>query len=124
TEDVSSNLLLYEVARHNFSTYVVRDFDLEVMNFGRLGLLVVKGFDNEDEVNLYRSQLERDTGVSQMGEVRPVPISKRNFEQLILNGASFDDYFRFITDESVRRTHESVLPPEEYLPAAEMYGVQ
>lgn len=124
TEDVSSNLLLYEVARHNFSTYVVRDFDLEVMTFGRLGLLVVKGFGNEGEVNLYRSQLERDTGVSQMGEVRPVPISKRNFEQLLLNGASFDDYFRFITDESVRRTHESVLPPEEYLPAAEMYGVQ
>lgn len=122
TEDVAPNQLLYEVARHNFSTYVVRDFDLEMMNFGQLGLLVVKGFENEDEANHYRSQLEADGNVSQMGDVRPVPISKRNFEQLLLNGASFDDYFRFISGETLRRTHESVLPPDEYLPAEEMFG--
>lgn len=122
TEDVAPNQLLYEVARHNFSTYVVRDFDLEMMNFGQLGLLVVKGFENEDEVNHYRSQLEADGSVTQMGDVRPVPISKRNFEQLLLNGASFDDYFRFLSGETLRRTHESVLPSTEYPSAEEMFG--
>ena len=28
--------MLYEVARHNFRSFFVRDFDLETMNFGRL----------------------------------------------------------------------------------------
>ena len=46
TDVISPNALLFDVARHNFSSFVVKDFDLEQMNFGRLGLLIVKGFDN------------------------------------------------------------------------------
>ena len=60
TDAMSPNQLLYEVARHNFSTYVVKDFDLEVMNFGPLGLLIIKGFDNQSELNHYRTLLSRD----------------------------------------------------------------
>lgn len=121
TDEVAPNQLLYEVARHNFSAYMVRDFDLEMMNFGQLGLLVVKGFENENEVNRYRSKLEADGTLTQLGGTRPVPISKHNFQQLLINGASFESYFRFAERESLRRSHEAVLPPDEYLPAEEMY---
>ncbi|MCM1355373.1 MAG: hypothetical protein NC212_03100 [Staphylococcus sp.] len=121
TENISPNRLLYDVARHNFTTYVVRDFDLEVMNFGRLGLLLVKGFQNEAELNHYRSLLAQDNGVIIPEGVRPVQISKSNFEKLLQGAGSFDDYFRFIGEESVKATHESVLPPEEYPTAEEMY---
>ena len=122
TEDISPNGLLFDVARHNFTTYMVRDFDLEVMNFGRLGLLVIKGFRNEGELNHYRSLLARDEGVTIPEGVRPVQISKSNFEKLLQGGGSFDDYFRFLGEETVRETHESVLPPDEYPSADEMYA--
>ena len=122
TENISPNQLLFDVARHNFSTYVVRDFDLEVMNFGQLGLLLIKGFQNEAELNHYRSLLAQDNGVIIPAGVRPVQISKSNFEKLLQGGGSFDDYFRFIGEESVRETHESVLPPDEYPAPEEMYA--
>lgn len=122
TAQISPNQLLFDVARHNFTTYVVRDFDLEVMNFGQLGLLLVKGFQNEGELNHYRSLLNQDRGVSIPEGVRPVQISKSNFEKLLQGGGSFDDYFRFIGEETVRETHEAVLPPEEYPSASEMYA--
>ena len=121
TENISPNQLLFDVARHNFTTYMVRDFDLEVMNFGRLGLLLIKGFRNEGELNHYRSLLAQDNGVIIPEGVRPVQISKSNFEKLLQGGGSFDDYFRFIGEETVKATHESVLPPEEYPSAGEMY---
>ena len=114
TDRVSPNRLLYEVARHNFSTYTVKDFDLEVMNFGPLGLLVIKGFDNKAQLDHYRSLLSRDSGVTLPLEVRPVEISKSNFDLLLGGGGSFDDYFRFIGEEEIRSTHESVLPPDEF----------
>lgn len=122
TENISPNQLLFAVARHNFTTYMVRDFDLEVMNFGPLGLLVIKGFRNEGELNHYRSLLAQDNGVIIPEGVRPVQISKSNFEKLLQGGGSFDDYFRFIGEETVRETHESVLPPDEYPSAEEMFG--
>ena len=115
TDALSPNQLLYEVARHNFATYVVKDFDLEVMNFGPLGLLIIKGFDNQAELNHYRTLLSRDGTFTMPTAVRPVEISKSNFEQLLQGAGSFDDYFRFIGEETIRETHESVLPPEEFM---------
>lgn len=120
-DEVSSNRLLYDVARHNFSTYVIKDFDLEVMNFGPLGLVIVKGFDNRAEVDRYRTRLSRDGDFVMPAGVRPVEISKRNFEELMRGHGSFEDYFRFIDDASILDTHRSVLPPDTYPPPSEMY---
>lgn len=41
-DSVNANALLYDVARFNFSSFVVKDFDLEPMSFGEIGLLVIK----------------------------------------------------------------------------------
>jgi len=115
------NQLLYEVARHNFSTFVVRDFDLEQMQFGTLGILAVKGFENEAEVNHYRHLLDSDANFKMPSGVRPVTISVANFDLMLKHGASFEDYFKFTGEKAVTETHQSVLPPEEYPPAEEMY---
>lgn len=95
---IPQNQLLYETARHNFSTYVVRDFDLEMMNFGNLGILLVKGFENSDEAMQYRRQLAQDADFTFGTSVRPVIISRADFELLLLNGASFDDYINSFDD--------------------------
>ena len=96
TDEVSSNQLLFDVARHNFSSFVVKDFDLEQMNFGRLGLLLVKGFANFEELVHYRKVLEADEGLNLPSQVRPVMISVKNFDTLLHQGRTFEDYFRYV----------------------------
>ena len=117
TDEVSANGLLYEVARHNFSSFVVKDFDLEQMNFGRLGLLIIKGFDNVEEINHYRKVMAASPTLKLPPQVRPVVISAANFDKLLQNGRSFDDYFRYMRDKTYRDTEEAVLPPEVFSPS-------
>lgn len=93
-DSVNANALLYDVARFNFSSFVVKDFDLEPMSFGEIGLLVIKGFTNLRELEHYRSVMTRND-FNLPEEVRPIMISKHNFELLLNEGRSFEEYFRF-----------------------------
>ena len=97
-DSVNANLLLYEVARFNFSSFVVKDFDLETMNFGNVGMIIVKGFDNLSELEQYRSTMAASNFELPQG-ARPIMISKANFELLLREGRSFEDYFRFEQEE-------------------------
>ncbi len=97
-DSVNSNRLLYDVARFNFSSFVVRDFDLEQMNFGNVGLLIIKGFQNLKELEFYRSAMARNDFQLPSG-VRPIMISQSNFELLLREGRSFEEYFRFEDEE-------------------------
>ncbi len=117
TDSVSANQLLYDIARHNFTTFVVRDFELEQMNFGRLGMLIIKGFANQRELDHYRKTMSQDVQLQIPPQVRPIMISTQNFETLIREGRSLDDYFRFLDEHNYRQAQEDVLPPEVYGPA-------
>ena len=95
-DSVNANLLLYDVARFNFSSFVVKDFDLEQMTFGQIGLLVVKGFANYDELLQYRCLFEEDETLQQLPkQVRIVIISEHNFGLLINEGRSLEEYFLY-----------------------------
>ena len=107
-DSVSANQLLYEVARFNFSSFTVRDFDLEPMSFGNVGLLVIKGFDNLRQLEHYRSVMAEKGLVLPEG-VRPIMISKPNFELLLREGRSFEEYFRFEEGDAVATKEEEVL---------------
>ncbi|MCM1332316.1 MAG: tetratricopeptide repeat protein [Bacteroides sp.] len=98
TYEVSGNQLLFDVARHNFSSFVVKDYDLEPMNFGRLGLLLVKGFANFDELVHYRSVMA--SGLELPDNVRPVMISVKNFDTLLQHGRTFEEYFRYVDEQA------------------------
>ena len=113
TDSVNGNELLYNVARHNFQSFVVKDFDLEPMNFGRLGMLVVKGFDNLKELNHYRRVMAASPTFRLPRGVMPVAISAENFQLLLDNGRSFDDYFRFLQEHNYQDAQASILQPEE-----------
>ncbi len=114
---ISPNALLYNVARHNFTSFAVRDFDLEQMNFGRLGLLIIKGFANIREMNHYLSVLNDNRDFKLPPEVRPVIISQENFDALLRSGGSFDEYFDYMRDKTYSDTEQCVLPPELYEPS-------
>lgn len=97
-DSISANQVLYDVARFNFSSFVVKDFDLEPMSFGNVGLLIVKGFANMRELEHYRSVMTRNDFRVPPG-VRLIMISKANFELLLREGRSFEEYFRFEEEE-------------------------
>ena len=115
-DSVSPNQLLYDVARHNFSSFVVKDFDLEQMSFGNIGLLIIKGFANMKELEHYRTVMARDDNFSLPPEVRPIMISDENFKLLLREGRSFEEYFDFEAREKERLTEEEVVGEDNYLP--------
>lgn len=106
-DSVSANQLLYDVAKFNFSSFVVQDFDLEPMSFGNVGLLVIKGFANLRQLEHYRSVMAKNLQLPE--GVRPIMISRPNFELLLREGRSFEDYFRFEEDADYQATEAAVL---------------
>ncbi|MCM1291737.1 MAG: tetratricopeptide repeat protein [Prevotella sp.] len=119
-DSINANQVLYDVARFNFSSFTVRDFDLEPMAFGNMGLLVIKGFENQKELDRYRDIMANSPLKLPEG-VRLIPISKANFELLLSQGRSFDEYFQFRDQEPEPPLPEDVIknegdgenPPEE-----------
>ena len=107
-DSVNPNTVLYEVARFNFSSFIVKDFDLEQMSFSNIGLLIVKGFANLKELEHYRTVMER-ADLNLPPEVVPIMISKTNFEILIKEGRTFEEYFRFREQAEVDATEAEVL---------------
>lgn len=94
-DSVNPNQVLFDVARNNFSWFVVRDYDLEPMSFGNIGLLVIRGFANQRELDHYMGIMQREQNFGLPAAVRPIPISVANFELLLRQGRSFEEYFRF-----------------------------
>lgn len=109
TDSIDSNILLYELARHNFRSFNVRDYDLEKMTFGSMGLLVVKGFANYPELISYRTVFDAAADFKQyIGLVHPVLISEENFNLLLSEGRSFEDYFRYLDAENEKEVEAKV----------------
>ena len=99
-DSVNSNMLLYEVARHNFNSFRVKDYDIEQMNFGTLGLLVIKGMDNFKEATNYRTVFEQDQEINIPRQVHYVIISVDNFNLLLNEGRTFEDYFNYLEEKN------------------------
>ncbi len=107
-DSVSSNQLLYEIARHNFKTYKIRDYDLEQMTFSSMGLLVVKGFANYQELVQYRTVLETDTALKLPREVHQILISEENFNMLVNEGRSFAEYFQYLEEQNDKKQADRI----------------
>ena len=99
-DSINGNMLLFEVARHNFNAFKVKDYDIEQMNFGTLGLLVVKGLDNFNEAKHYRSLFEKDQSITIPRQVHYVIISADNFNLLLTEGRTFEDYFNYLEEKN------------------------
>ena len=110
-DSINPNMVLYEVARFNFSSFIVKDFDLEQMSFSNIGLLIVKGFENLKELEHYRTVMER-SDIDLPPEVMPIMISKANFEILLREGRTFEEYFRFREQDTADEVEENVLDSE------------
>lgn len=113
TDKVSSNTLLYDIARHNFKSFVVKDFDIEQMNFGLLGMIIVRGFENQAELDHYRSVMASSGELKLPAGVRPIAISENNLRLLFEQGRSFEEYFRYLEEQNYIDAQADLLAPEE-----------
>lgn len=94
-DSVNQNKLLFELARYNFTSYLVRDFDISIEEADGVNRMQITGFRNYDEALQYARELLRQTSVVQnMGKARAVIISEDNLPLLGTN-VSYDEYSKF-----------------------------
>lgn len=95
---VNENLLLYEVARYNFSNFIIKNFDLEFVHQPGIGMLQVRSFMNFDEALQYFRQLYAGSMAEHLAGLRALVISEENYE-LLMKYYSFEDYDTFYREE-------------------------
>ncbi len=94
-DSLNENQLLYEMAKFNFTTYVVRNFDIEIEDADGLHLMKFSGFRNFDEAHQYASEVQSNANiVKHTRKARTILISSDNLE-LLGNQYSYDDYDAF-----------------------------
>ncbi len=98
-DSVNQNQLLYDIAKYNFTSYLVRNFDINIDTDGPISRMMVSGFRSYDEALQYAHQLFANL---QMGErlagCRRIIISDQNLP-LLGTVFSYDDYDIFYQEE-------------------------
>ena len=94
-DSINENKLLYQVARYNFTSYLVRNFEIAIDNDDYVHRMRISGFRNYDEALQYsRSLLSQPQVRKLMGRARIFLVSMDNLP-LLGSAYSYDDYKKF-----------------------------
>lgn len=94
-DSLNENQLLFELARFNFSNFLVRNFDIVIDELNSLHRMKVSGFRNYDEALQYARQLYKNQKVMSIASKgRAIIISDSNIE-LLGTQYSYNDYDKF-----------------------------
>lgn len=94
-DSVDENNMLFQLARYNFTSYLVRNFDIGIEEVDGLHRIKISGFRNYDEALLYARQLLADKSVSRVvARGRGIIVSDVNLP-LLGKQFSYDDYAKF-----------------------------
>lgn len=97
TDSISQNDLLFEIAKFNFDNYLIKDFDLEIINTRDLSVLVISSFDNLEELLEYHDRMDMSKSIQLPDSIYMIDISEPNFRAL-LSGKTFDEYFQWVQE--------------------------
>ena len=138
TNSLDEDQLLYEMARYNFTSYMVRNFEIEVLEDQGLSMMCIRGFLSYDEAHAYAQRLYADRHMARLLQgIRSLLISDENLSHLG-TAFSFDEYKEFfdqnfaplqvpedlIIDEPTEievRDPDDVVPEEETSEEEEFY---
>ena len=99
TGTVNDNQLLFEIARYNFSKFMVRNFDISTTRQEGISMLHVTGLTSFDEAYQYMHRLYADPAMAtKLSGLRVLIISDENLE-LLLKYYSIDEYTEFYDAE-------------------------
>ena len=122
-DSIDANRMLFELARYNFTSFMVRNFDIEVEQVDGLNRMLVKGFRNYDEALQYARQLQKQKPLMKLvGKSRQIVISDVNLP-LLGKQFSYADYAEFYeknfaplkiaTEDLLDIPEEPVVEPDE-----------
>lgn len=98
-DSIDQNRMLYEMARYNFTSFMVRDFNIEIDNDNGISRMIVSGFLSYDEALQYVRRLYSPEGIGDKLEgCRRIIISKDNLK-LLGTRYSYRDYELFFEKE-------------------------
>lgn len=96
-DSLNENQLLFEIAKFNFTSFLVRNFDVTIEEVDGLHRMVITGFRNYDEALQYARQLyDQGPIIRLLNRGRPFVISQPNLD-LLGNPFSYDDYNQYYT---------------------------
>jgi len=131
TDSLNQDQLLFEMARFNFTSFMVRNFEIELMDLDGISMMVVHGFLSYDEAHAYAQQLFADRHMATaLQGIRTVLISDENLKMLGRQ-YSFDDYAEFFDQyfaplaipDNIRIDDPTDIPfidPDDYVPEEEI----
>ena len=97
-DSISENKLLFQLARFNFTNFVVRNFNIEIADAAGLHQMMVTGFRSFDEARQYARVLYKNDGMMNAAKgSRSVVISNENLPMLGTQ-YSYNDYDVFYTE--------------------------
>lgn len=98
-DSLDQNKLLYEMARYNFTSFLVRDFNIEIDSDNGISRMIVSGFLSYDEALQYVKKLYSPEGIgNRLKGCRRIIISKDNL-RLLGTRYSYKDYELFFEKE-------------------------
>ena len=98
-DSVNENQLLFEMARYNFTNFLVRNFEIQIDEDNGLHRMIISGFLSFDEAMQYARQLYGNNQMKEkLASCRSLIISEANL-QLIGRQFSYDDYQQFYEQE-------------------------
>ena len=98
-DSVNENQLLFEMARYNFTNFLVRNFEIQIDEDNGLHRMIISGFLSFDEVMQYARQLYGNNQMKEkLASCRSLIISEANL-QLIGRQFSYDEYQQFYEQE-------------------------
>ncbi len=97
-DSISENKLLFQLAKFNFSNFVVRNFNIEIVEAAGLHHMTVTGFRSFDEARQYARVLYKNDGMMNAAKgSRSVVISNENLPMLGTQ-YSYNEYDAFYTE--------------------------
>ena len=94
-DSVNENKLLFEMAKFNFTHFLVRNFEITITEIGGPHQMQIDGFRSYDEAYQYARELYQNKAVAQqLAGIKGIIISKENLE-LIGTNYSYKDYDDF-----------------------------
>lgn len=94
-DSLDENRLLFELARFNFTNFIVRNFDIDIEDYDGIRRMRTSGFRSYDEALQYARQLYTNKAVMQYAvKGRAIIISDANLE-LLGTRYSYNDYDKF-----------------------------
>ena len=94
-DSVNENQLLFEVAKYNFTSYLVRNFDIHIDEQGGIHRMKIAGFKSYDEARQYANALYQEKSILRLlTKARTFVVSEANLP-LLGTRLSYDDYSKF-----------------------------